>query len=236
MAFYRQLSQYYDEVFPVGDEEMRFVGGFLKGRKRILDMGCGTGNKTVILAGDAETVGFDANPGMIDTAARDNAKPNIRYLVLDMLAMEKEFQPASFDAALCLGNTLAHLTRPNDLTEFLRQTRRVLEAGGECIFQILNYDRILDNNVSTLPLIDTKHVLFHRSYEWRSGAMHFVTELEVKDGGTYHNDIVLHPIRKQELADALELTGFIRPEYFGSYAGEPYDKHSFHLIARAIAG
>lgn len=236
MPFYMQLSQYYDEVFPVGEDEMRFVGDLLSGRRRILDMGCGTGNKTAILAGDAQTVGIDANAGMIDAATRQNARPNISYMVLNMLETAQAFAPGSFDAALCLGNTLAHLTGPDDLTAFLRQTRTVLEDGGECIAQILNYDRILDNGVTSLPVIDAKHVRFLRNYEWRDGVMHFVTDLEVKNGGTYHNDIVLRPIRKRELADALEREGFSRIDYFGDYSGAPYGKDSFHLIARAFAG
>lgn len=235
MSFYGQLSQYYDEIFPVGKDEMRFVRGLLSGKKRILDMGCGNGNKTAELAGDAQTVGFDANPGMIDAANRLNARPNIRYMVLEMVDVGQTFPAASFDAALCLGNTLAHLTDTDALQAAFEQTRMVLEEGGEFILQILNYDRILDNNVTSLPVIDAKHVRFIRNYEWRNGDMHFVTELEVKNGGTYHNDVVLQPIRKRELAEALEQAGFSRIDYFGGYLGIPYDKDSFHLIARAIA-
>lgn len=235
MSFYETLSRYYDEVFPVSPQEMRFVGGLLAGRRSLLDIGCGTGNKTILLAGDAVTMGIDADPAMIAAAQTNNAKDNIRYMPLDMLEIGKKLPQASFDAAVCLGNTLAHLTGSGDLVSFLGQARFVLAEGGEFIVQILNYDRILDNGIAELPVIETDHVVFRREYEWRGGEMYFVTTLAVKGGETLRNAFVLNPIRFAELAEGLRNAGFADAAYYGSYAGEAYSADSFHLIARASA-
>lgn len=236
MTFYEQLSRYYDEVFPAGEAEMHFVRDMLAGCERILDIGCGTGNKTEILSEGARAVAFDADPGMIAAARRRHAAPNIRYLVLDMLEMNKAFAAGDFDAALCLGNTLAHLNREKDLPAFLGQAWGVLTEDGVFIAQILNYDRIVRQHITELPPLETANVRFERRYDWRDDNMHFVTDLDVKrDGEVFRNDIVLRPILKHELDDALTAAGFRRIEHYGSYAGTPYDADSFHLIVRAYA-
>lgn len=236
MTFYQQLSDHYDEIFPAGPAEMRFVVGLLAGRERILDIGCGTGNKTAALAGNAAVTAFDADAGMIESARRLHAAPNIHYQVLDMAGIAGAFAPDSFDAALCLGNTLAHLEGPDALADVLRQTRTVLAEDGVLIAQILNYDRIIAKNVAELPLVETDNVVFRRRYDWRDGRMHFVTDLELKNGGgSFHNDIVLRPILRGELDAALSEAGYGAVDHYGSYAGEDYNPDSFHLIVRAHA-
>ena len=157
MAFYKQLSEYYDSIFPVDATEMRFVSGVLAGRKRILDIGCGTGNKTVLLAReDAEIIAIDNDAGMIETAATANAGPNIRYILADMAEPGLALSGAglsgmTFDGAVCLGNTLVHLTTPRAIGTLLRDTARFPAPGGVFVAPILHYHRPLDRHIPELP-------------------------------------------------------------------------------------
>ena len=235
MSFYQTLSRYYDEIFPAGEKEMAFVNTLLEGKTRLLDVGCGTGNKTIALAKGRELVSaFDLDEGMVEKArARPEAK-TINFLALDMLDLEKVFAPPSFDAVVCLGNTLAHLTEAGTLGGFIRQVRSVLQPGGIFVAQLLNYSRIIEQKIDRLPLVETEHVVFDRGYEWRGCDMHFVTELRVKaTGERFENDIVLRPIVKFPIDGALEAAGFGLVNHYGSYAGEPYRADSYHLIFKA---
>lgn len=236
MGFYEQLSLYYDEIFPANAQELRFAAQLLEGRTRLLDMGCGTGNKTAVLAeGIREAEAFDSDPGMIAKAEAINARPNIRYRILDLMEVDRAFAPASFDAALCLGNTLVHLTQPGAIDAFLAKTAAILEPGGMFLLQILNYDDILDKKITTLPRIETDRASFSREYVWQGGIMHFVTELRIKESDQrLSNDIILVPLRRDALANGLAAAGFGIVEYYGNYTGEPYIDSSFHLIAKAI--
>lgn len=235
MGFYRQLSRHYDEVFAVNPDEMRFASVLLRGRRRLLDIGCGTGNKTVFLAeGKEEVVAIDLDAAMIEAARTAHARPNIEYMALDMLRLGETFSAGRFDAAVCLGNTLVHLTGDGEIENLLRQAAGVLDATGVFVTQILNYDRILDQNVAALPRIETEHVVFTRNYAWSKGEMHFLTGIEDKPTGeVLHNDIILRPLRKAELEAALAAAGFGPFEYYGDYRGAPYGPDSFHLIVRA---
>lgn len=235
MSFYTAISEQYDAIFPVNAQEMAFVANLLEGNRNILDIGCGTGNKTVhVKKSGNEVVAVDADEAMIDRARRDNAAPGITYRVMDMRAIGSAFSPGTFDAALCLGNTLAHLSAPGMISSMLRDTANVLDDTGLCIIQILNYDRILAENIRDLPVLETDAFRFSRKYEWQGGEMLFVTELLLKESGeTMKNAVPLYPLRKVELAASLADAGFGKVEYFGSYAGDALTSDSFVLIAAA---
>lgn len=233
MSFYQRLSAYYDEIFAVRPDELRFLAERLAGKKRLLDIGCGTGNKTVHFASPANSiVAVDLNPDMIARARKDNARGAIHYEVMDMLDVGARFAPSSFDGVLCLGNTLVHLDSPAAMGDFLHGAFTLLAPEGTLVLQILNYDRILDRKVETLPAIDTEHLLFTRRYVWKDGALRFMTVLTVKESGeTLKSDIPLYPLRRGELTGLLQHAGYTGLEYYGDFAGKPYDDDAFVTIA-----
>ena len=55
----------------------------------------------------------------------------------------------------CFGNTLVHLQSIELMGKMLKGVFAVLKPGGHFLLQILNYDFILDEQVSELPLIDS---------------------------------------------------------------------------------
>lgn len=233
MSFYQELSRYYDEVFAVDDNEMRFIAGLLQDKKHILDIGCGTGNKTVHFSTRRNKItGIDLDAGMIAKAKATNSQSNIHYDVINMLDIDTNFVPGQFDGILCLGNTLVHLPSADVIQSMLHKIYGALSPNGEFILQILNYDRIIANKVESLPVIDTPNTRFLRRYSWEQGKMHFVTTLEIKQTGqALHNDIVLYPLCKTELANMLLAAGFTKIDYFGSYQGAEYQHDSFVNIA-----
>lgn len=236
MGFYQELSRYYDEIFPMDASEMAFVASLLAGRENILDIGCGTGNKTVLLSDTARITGIDGDGGMIERARQNNARPGIAYDVADMAALSARFAPASFDAAVCLGNTLVHLTTPEALQTLCDAVRALLVPGGIFVCQILNYDRILDNNVTALPLIDTPNTRFSRAYGREDDLLLFETEIFLKKTSeTLNNSTPLYPLRPAALQTMLVQAGFSTQNQYGSYQGAPFEKDSFVLIAAATA-
>ncbi len=94
---------------------------------RALDLACGPGNLTRLLAAkvapEGDVVGVDLAPGMI-ALARGEGIPNARFEVMDIERMT--FADATFDVAVC-GHGLQFAP---DLPRALREARRVLKTGG----------------------------------------------------------------------------------------------------------
>jgi len=93
---------------------------------RILDLACGPGTLTRVLAAQVapggEVVGVDLAAGMIELA-RTSAPANARFEVMDMEQLS--FADSSFDAVAC-GHGLQFAP---DLVRALREARRVLRPG-----------------------------------------------------------------------------------------------------------
>lgn len=96
--------------------------------KRILDLACGPGTLTYLLARDVlpggDVVGIDLAPGMIELARRE-APPDLplRFELMDM--EDLRFPDGEFDAAAC-GHGLSFVP---DLLRALTEARRVVKAG-----------------------------------------------------------------------------------------------------------
>jgi len=237
MSFYELLCKHYDEIFPATAEGMRFVNTLLGEGGTILDLGCGTGNKTMFLAeGRKKVIAVDADPDMIDYARKHHAADNVTYLGMHMEELDEELIPDSFDAASCLGNTLPHLTGEGALLGVFRQVKKVLKRDGRFVGQLLNYERIISQRITELPLVETENVVFRRTYEWDGGVMHFREELTDKRTGEVQTDsIPLRPLLKGEVEDTLSMAGFGPVEIWGGLDGQPYTSDSYHVVFRAAA-
>lgn len=232
MSFYQELSHYYDEIFHVDQAEMAFIASLFKDTRLLLDIACGTGNKTLYLtAPGRRVIGMDVDSGMIARARETAGTSGISYDVLDMRDMGEKYKGMAFDGIACLGNSLVHLS-VQDIGLLIKKAYAMLTKGGLLVIQILNYDRILDQNICTLPDIDTEHVTFTRAYSRTRDGLHFLTSLRLKEQDrVFYNDVILFPLRQSALGGMLAEAGFQPPDWYGSYAGAPMTHDSFVAIA-----
>lgn len=233
MNFYEQLSIYYDEIFHTSAQEMQFLTDYVKDAKVILDIGCGTGNKTELFSKSGNKIfAFDVDAEMIKNALAKHSQSNITYEVLDMRDMARHFADSHFDATLCLGNTLVHLDSKETISKFIQDCYNLLNDKGLSIFQILNYDYILDNKIEELPSLEGPNTLFLRTYKHRTYGLDFITRLTIKQTGeSFEHTIILQPLRPGELRQMLLNAGFASVDFFGGFKGEPLEKDSLPLIA-----
>ena len=239
MDFYTALSAYYDEIFAVSQSDMDFINSLVPPNGYILDVGCGTGNKTILLKNAESVIAIDLDAGMIDCACKQHAHPHIRYHQMDMRHLAEHFGKGAeenrFDAALCLGNTLVHLPE-SELGLFLHSVKGLLRNDGTFVIQILNYDRILDKNINELPVIETEHTTFTRRYRWVNDEMHFITSITLRaTGENMKNDIVLYPLRTKTLEQLLLAAGFRNVSWYGSFDGDPFTEDSFVSLVHCLA-
>jgi glycine/sarcosine N-methyltransferase len=234
MDFYSSIARYYDKIFPIEDNQIRFVESRLpKNRIGFLDIGWGTGNFVLRFSRYFQrSIGIDLDEELLSIAMNKNRQADISLLKMNMLRIDTI--PGTFSLITCLGNTIPHLSSLSDIGSFIDKTFHRLEKKGVLIIQIINFDRILDHRVRTLPAIETDEVLFERRYSTikNNGKLDFETMLtDKKSEQTISNSIELFPIRKDELARILNDSGFGTFEIFGSFDGAPYSSDSFLLIA-----
>lgn len=236
--FYDTLAVVYDDVFPLSSAQVAFVRGKLPPAPcRIIDLGCSTGALARTLSADRYDVwGVDLSPQMIaaaQSAPVANQSSNVTFSVADM--RDAVTYARDVGALLCLGNTLVHLTDRQDLSAFLTRCQRALRPDGLMIVQIVNYDRVLNQQVHELPTLTGKlGNRLDRSYRRRAdGLIDFVTRLSTPTGSVLDSEVILDPLRRSDLQQLFIGAGFHEVAFCGSYQGEEWSAETFHTICVA---
>lgn len=241
MDFYSIISEYYNYIFPFNPTQVDFIKKSFPNlhQNSFLDIGCATGDLSMQLAPLSKGVnGIDLDRKMIRKAekAKKLESENLQFFTLDMLHLEAHFGVYAFDGVLCFGNTLVHLESKKQILNFLSQCKAVLNNKGKLLLQIINYDRILDQNIDHLPTIDNDTISFVRRYTFnkKTNLIEFNTTLTIKKTNkTVENNISLSPIRKAELEELMVEVGFTEFNYFGNFKGDPFTENSIPLIVEA---
>jgi glycine/sarcosine N-methyltransferase len=236
--FYSSISKYYPEIFPYNPLQLQFVTGIagnLAGQQ-ILDIGCATGELAFQLAkAGAEVTGIDLNEDLLQQAKAGKVHPKLSFQKGNMLELKNDFQSETFDTVLCFGNTLVHQTSQKLILDMLHGVNAVLKPGGIFLLQILNYDYILSEQVTELPLIETENIKFVRYYAFNENSqlVSFQTELHLKnEGKVIINETPLLALKSNELKRMLEITGFEGTEIFANFKEKPFGGKHLPLVLK----
>lgn len=251
MDFYRNISYYYDYIFPFQEvtfeflvDSFKLVKSDINNESRILDIACGSGSYALGLAlyGD-KVMGTDLDSLMIQQANAKNNKSNMEFKVHNMLDLnELDNSNIGFDFIYCIGNSIVHLDSMSEINTVIKDVYKLLKTEGVFVVQIINFDRILKDQIKELPTIynEDEGITFKRNYihNLSEYKIEFSTILDVETERMterFVQSVKLYPLKAEELYSSLELAGFRNVELFGGFNGSPYKKEtSYPLIVRAI--
>ena len=227
--FYQSISRYYDNIFPLSDMLKRFLLSFgIRREDHILDLGCATGEVALFLASHCDkTIGIDLDADLIHiahTKQKNHGIENTQFFVRNMNDLTI-FSSRQFQFALCLGNTLVHITSLEVVDSLFRKVAHILSEGGRFIFQILNYEKILARRTVALPLIDNDKVAFERWYdhEIHKPLLAFNTRLTVKaTSEIIDNSIDIYPLQRAELLNMSSRQLFASVQFLGGFDGRTF--------------
>jgi glycine/sarcosine N-methyltransferase len=217
--------------------EMPFLERQLKevGAKRVLDSACGTGMHAIALAqARFETTGADFSAGMVDQA-RVNANTAgiaVQFEVAGFGELEKTFGRESFDALLCLGNSLPHVSNKDHLISTLVDFAACLKPGGLLIVQNRNFDAVMEKKMRWMEPQAAREGgeewIFLRFYDFEPDGMitfHILTLHRVGEAEWQQTirSTPLYPRLKAQMKTALEMSGFGEIAYYGDMTGAPFD-------------
>ena len=233
MLFYKDISIYYEKIFPLNPVAVGFLEEEFNGKKKILDLACGDGKYSdALLTQDRDITGVDLDKGMLEEAEkRFDKRKNIKFIFGNMLELSSVFKRERFDAVFCIGNSLVHLTSTNKIKKALRELNSVMQNNGKLIVQIINYDRILNENINFLPTIKNEDIEFIRNYHrhGNSRIIDFHTILKMSDGDIESHQ-ELYSLTKDELIFLAEKEGFTLESVYSSFKKEEWNNQSLQSV------
>jgi glycine/sarcosine N-methyltransferase len=227
--FYDELAPHYDQIFENWEasivRQATVLGGIIQrecGDKRpvrVLDCACGIGTQSLGLAMKGfEVEGCDTSPGAVERARSEALKRglNVPFSVANMLQLTA-IARSSFDAVICIDNSLPHLESDEQLLQAAQQARAKLRTGGSFVGSIRDYDRMVVERPATQgPSFysegDGRRRIVFQIWDWldeRRYRFHlYITRSTQSEWHTFHFTSTYRAILRNELGDILTEAGF----------------------------
>lgn len=253
--FYRQLAGDYDRVIRwrkrLEVERPLFEALWRRfGTRSVLDAACGTGHHLFLFAGmGLEVFGSDASPEMIELA-RQNAReaglePADRLACCEWSRLP-QVVGRTFDAVLCIGNSLPHVFEKAALEASLRGLWACVAGQGILLIQYKNFDKLYRTRERFLPLQSSpppREMIALRMYDYHHDRIEFHVALLNRHGDEWalrHFQVPLKPYRPSEVAGPLRaLAGDEHVSIHGSLrldAFDPGQSDDVVIVARRVPG
>ncbi len=200
------------------------------GVRRLLDAACGTGRHAAMFhAWGIEVEATDLSAGMIELGRRMYGElPTLRWVQRSFT--EPTASPGTFDAAVCLGNSLGLAQEQADRDRACASLWDALRGGGLLIIQVLNLWHLPDGPTQWQKYVRVErggrdHVLLkalHRTGD--RGHVDLVDLHLLPEGGIAHRiePACFAGIEAEQLCGRLRELGAERITCYGGYDGSPY--------------
>ncbi len=216
-------------------------GGFLKkileknNCRKVFESSLGDGCDSIYLLKE----GFDVTSNDLDLDFIKKAQQNARnqrvklnITSFDWRRLGTKIEKESFDAVLCLGNSLTYLFRRKDQLKTLRQFYTILKKNGVLLIDERNYQFFLDNSEKFLgenyvcrkkvvycgEKVDAKPVFISKN---KIVFEYFHKEKKIK------SRLILYPFKDGELLALLKEAGFKKIQQFSDFKKGKDNKADF---------
>ena len=225
MGAYEALASSYDRLTSDVDYEatVAFYEEILRREhltpKTAVDLACGTGSVTAILARKGiRVVGVDMSEEMLTEAefkTRElNPRPRFSCQRLEELRL-----PRAVDLAVCALDSLDYSTQPEACRQEIRQIYRALNPGGIFIFDVNTPEKLqaMDGQVF-LDEDDDVYCVWRGEFDRQTNICSYGMDLFQRQGSVWRRSFEEHreyAYSQEQLLDYLRETGFCRIEVYG---------------------
>ena len=225
MSAYETLAESYDALTQdVPYEKLlafyfRLLKKYRCEAQTVLDLACGTGSLSVLLAqAGCDVIGADCSVQMLTEAVRKTeGMENAPFFIRQ--EMQKLHLPAPVDAVICCLDSINYLTKPDHCRKTFRRVFDALNPGGLFVFDINTPEKLhaLDGQVF-LDETDDTYCVWRAEFDRRKNICYYGFDLFRKQGESWRRSGELHAeyaYSPQELTAYLQEAGFSDIQTFG---------------------
>ncbi len=208
----------------------------LSPNSRLLDLCCGQGRHSVLLAGRGLNVtGIDLSREYLEQAERSAKEQGVH---LDLLHRDMRDIPFKdhFDAVINMFSAFGYLESDEENLKVLKAVREALKPGGRVLLDMINREWVVSNYDQSdwRQGEDGSFYLERREFDLATSRNHVTFTIIRPDGS--RRETVGHHIRLYTLTETLELLRKARlafVEVYGGFDGEAYSIDTRRMIVVA---
>lgn len=242
MKSYSSLAQFYDSL--TNDVPYKAIADFYESIflkndlrvKTILDLACGTGTLTCMLAGRGyDMIGVDASAEMLSVAEQKSYGLFNKPMFLNQ-TMERLDLYGTVDAVVCTLDGINYV-KPEKLRDVFHRVHLFLEPGGVFIFDIHTPSMLksLDGEVF-LDETEAVYCVWRTEFDEKENACVYGMDIFAREGKKWtrsREEHIEYAYEVQTLVDLLTFEGFSAIALFGDITFEPPSKNEKRLFITA---
>ena len=225
MGAYEMLAGCYDRL--TNDVDYEAMAAFyrtLLGREGVrprtaVDLACGTGSVTAILAREGlRVIGVDMSEEMLTQAAAKTAGLDPAPIFVRQ-KLQNLTLPRGVDLAVCALDSLDYITEPKDCAQAIRRVYRALNPGGMFIFDVNTPEKLraMDGQVF-LDEDQDVYCVWRGEFDDNTNICSYGMDLFIREGKHWHRSFEEHreyAYSREQLTVFLKDAGFTRIRVYG---------------------
>lgn len=239
MELFKNVAEYYDELFPVSESQRKFYeneSSSFKNPVKYLDVGCGTGSFEIYLSKlGADVTGLETCQEFLDSANRKRRTMlmSVRFFQMSYLEMARYLGKGFYDVISVLDDRLIFIHDKTLLAKFFYDCRQLLSENGKVIIAIPNFDKFKGDKIE-LPLRESIRVqLFSKITERPDGKTEMFQKL--KNGNDkilpVTENALVQKITKEQIQELAQKSEFTKFDFYSGFDYKPFSEDSDYLVA-----
>lgn len=225
MEAYGALAESYDRLTndvdykAVVDFYFRLIEAEGVNVRRAVDLACGTGSVTALLARRGlQVIGVDMSEDMLTQAENKTRNLSPRPVFIHQRLQDLSL-PRGVDLAVCALDSLDYITKPGDCARAIRRIYRALNPGGIFIFDVNTPEKLraMDGQVF-LDEDDSVYCVWRGRFDEKTNICSYGMDLFQREGALWRRGFEEHreyAYSREQLTRYLRQAGFIRIGVYG---------------------
>jgi len=236
----KKLVEYYDELFPLTDDQKVFFKSLQRDSvtpTRFLHVGCGTGSHAQYLAEiGSDVTGIDQYQDFVESASlrKKTQLQSVRYFYLPPIDMARFLGKGFYDVILSINNQIIFMHDETLIKKMFYDAHSLLKSGGKFVLNLTNFSKynISDDEID-LPQKESIRSKLKTSAKHSSNGSYIINQKLETGSGKYLNILEnkeIYPLTVNEISDIAKNSGFRSVKFYENYALSPWQNTSQDVL------
>ncbi|WP_303920669.1 bifunctional 2-polyprenyl-6-hydroxyphenol methylase/3-demethylubiquinol 3-O-methyltransferase UbiG [Treponema berlinense] len=245
MEINHNIAEYYDELYPVTEEQKVFYQKRMISFKKpvkFLRVGCGSGSFEHNLAREGSDVtGIETSHELIEIANRRHRTQimSVRYFEMSPLEMSRFLGKGFYNIISILNGRIILNHDSTLMSKFFYDCRQLVSDKGLLIVELANFARFDSSDGFggsdrfEFPIRESIRSCLNTVIEKKAEQFFLEQTLTYSDGKKIcvTKDAPVYPLKPSEIEKFALESGFSRVEFFSDFAEHPFSEKSLRVLA-----